>query len=161
MPKSVTQLDGEVWKVILGWENYSVSNLGRVKRNAHRTWNRGSSRYRPHWKFYPEKLMNTRMARNNANYPNGRYEYVPLSGPDGNDKNAMVHQLVLEAFVGPRPAKHEARHMDCDSSNNKLSNLKWGTSAENKQDTITKYGEYKWKGKPAWMPYLRTFPMMA
>lgn len=36
-----------------------------------------------------------------------------------------VHNLVLEAFVGPRPRHHVAWHIDGDRSNNKVTNLVW------------------------------------
>ena len=48
----------------------------------------------------------------------------------------LVHVLVLEAFVGPRPAGHEGRHLDDVRSNNTLSNLAWGTQGENYQDAL-------------------------
>lgn len=47
----------------------------------------------------------------------------------------MVHTLVLEAFVGPRPRGMECRHYpDATKTNVALSNLQWGTSCENKRD---------------------------
>lgn len=45
--------------------------------------------------------------------------------------NRKVHQLVLEAFVGPRPAGMETLHSDDDVSNNRLDNLVYGTPSEN------------------------------
>jgi len=51
-----------------------------------------------------------------------------------------VHQLVLEAFVGPRPKgreRYEARHFpDRDPANNKLSNLGWSTQSVNQRDRV-------------------------
>lgn len=44
-------------------------------------------------------------------------------------------RLVLMAFVGDEPAL-VARHRDCNPENNKLSNLQWGTHAENEADKI-------------------------
>ena len=46
-----------------------------------------------------------------------------------------IHQLVLEAFVGPRPPGTEARHFpDSDRANNQLSNLSWTTPLVNQRD---------------------------
>lgn len=46
--------------------------------------------------------------------------------------NMLVHQLICEAFNGPRPfVKAVAIHIDENSLNNFASNLKWGTQKEN------------------------------
>lgn len=46
--------------------------------------------------------------------------------------NLKIHQLVCEAFHGPRPfPKAVVIHLDEDGTNNKESNLKWGTQKEN------------------------------
>lgn len=52
-------------------------------------------------------------------------------------RQAFVHQLVLEAFVGPCPAGMEACHFpDRNPSNNSLSNLRWDTHAANAGDQV-------------------------
>lgn len=63
------------------------------------------------------------------------YRVVSLQTPRGTRKHKCAHVCVLEAFVGPRPTPgHDGRHLDGDRSNNRLSNLAWGTKRENKQD---------------------------
>jgi hypothetical protein len=55
----------------------------------------------------------------------------------GVTKTRYVHQLVLLAFVGPRPKldeKGEIRHLDGDKMNNQLANLVYGTQKENMAD---------------------------
>jgi hypothetical protein len=47
-----------------------------------------------------------------------------------------VHSLVAEAFIGPRPIGLEVRHLDGDSTNNAVDNLRYGTHAENMQDRV-------------------------
>lgn len=43
-----------------------------------------------------------------------------------------VHQLVCEAFHGPKPTPaHIVLHLDEDPSNNRPENLRWGTRKEN------------------------------
>ena len=44
-----------------------------------------------------------------------------------------VHHLVCTTFHGPRPSGKEAMHKDEDKSNNRSSNLRWGTKSENIQ----------------------------
>lgn len=49
----------------------------------------------------------------------------------------FVHDLVLLAFVGPRPDGMEACHSpDHDRSNNALSNLRWDTHSANTRDSM-------------------------
>jgi hypothetical protein len=45
-----------------------------------------------------------------------------------------VHDLVLLAFVGPRPEGMVACHWDNDRSNASLANLRWATRTENELD---------------------------
>lgn len=44
---------------------------------------------------------------------------------------ALVHRLVLSAFIGPCPDFMEAAHLDGNRLNNSLENLKWVTRKEN------------------------------
>lgn len=47
-------------------------------------------------------------------------------------ESRSIHRLVLITFIGPQPSKkHEALHLDNNTSNNLLSNLRWGTHEEN------------------------------
>ncbi len=55
---------------------------------------------------------------------------------DGKFKRVYVHRLILEAFVGPCPPGQECRHLDGNPSNNRLSNLAWGTHDENRSDQV-------------------------
>lgn len=65
------------------------------------------------------------------------YRILKLIRDDGVKKRVPVHQAVLITFVGPKPSsKHETRHLDGDKSNNRLSNLCWGTSQENSDDML-------------------------
>ena len=51
-------------------------------------------------------------------------------------KAKRAHQIVLEAFIGPRPDGTEGCHNDGDPTNNALSNLRWDTSKNNHADKI-------------------------
>lgn len=56
-------------------------------------------------------------------------DYQSVGLPGGLTRK--VHHLVLDAFVGTRPAGHECGHLDGDPANNRLSNLAWITPKEN------------------------------
>jgi hypothetical protein len=50
-----------------------------------------------------------------------------------------VAHLVLEAFLCARPEGHQAMHLDDDTTNNALDNLRWGTLSENMRDMARKH----------------------
>lgn len=54
----------------------------------------------------------------------------------GKKKPTLVHRLVLEAFVGPRPEGKVCRHLNGDATDNHAENLKWGTYKENGEDMV-------------------------
>ena len=63
------------------------------------------------------------------------YQTVMLHG-EGMSRKIHIHTLVLVSFVGPRPDGHECRHLDGNKTNNHVTNLRWGTHAENRHDKI-------------------------
>jgi hypothetical protein len=67
----------------------------------------------------------------------GDYLFVGLANGNNTNDRVNVHILVLEAFIGPCPEGMEARHLDGNSYNPKLSNLKWGTPVQNARDRVT------------------------
>jgi hypothetical protein len=69
-----------------------------------------------------------------------RVNLVPPEG--GTYKTFRVHRLVLLAFVGPGGEGQECRHLDGNKTDNRLSNLAWGTAEENRDD-IRKHGGYQ------------------
>lgn len=104
----------EVWKPVVGYEGlYAVSNLGRV-RSFH-----GKGRI---LKLQPSTHRPPRMQ-------------VELYS-DNTGTWKLVHRLVLEAFEGPSPFGMEGCHKDGDPSNNKLTNLMWGTHRANIADKV-------------------------
>ncbi|SDN35029.1 NUMOD4 motif-containing protein [Geodermatophilus siccatus] len=104
----------EQWKPVRGVPAYNVSNLGRVR-------SRRRSRE-------PVVLAGW------ISDTNG-YRHVWLC-TDAGKTCRTVHTLVCEAFHGPRPRGHEARHLDGDSQNNRADNLRWGTPSQNRLDSV-------------------------
>lgn len=51
-------------------------------------------------------------------------------------RTTNVHVVMLESFVGSCPEGMESRHLDDDPSNNRLSNLCWGTRGQNMRDRV-------------------------
>lgn len=63
----------------------------------------------------------------------GGYNKVTL-WKDGSATQVLIHKAVLEAFVGKRPNGMQAAHANGDKQDNRLSNLRWATPAENQAD---------------------------
>lgn len=95
--------DNEVWKDILNYENYQVSNLGNVCNK------------------------NTGRILKQAN--KGGYYSVGLSCIK--TKSYAVHQLVAQAFIENPEKKPQVNHIDKNGLNNNLKNLEWATNKEN------------------------------
>jgi hypothetical protein len=106
----------ERWRDIPGYEGYyQVSDCGRVRRLSGRIKNR-------HW--------TGRIIRPGYAGRERCYAFVRLS-QDGTARNWYVHDLVLLAFVGSKPAGLEVCHGAEGKSNNHLTNLSYGTPAKN------------------------------
>lgn len=108
---------GEIWKPIIGFPNYAVSNHGRV------------------YSFTREEICNgvIRMRHGRILIPrlgNQGYYYVGLCR---NNKviTKKVHRLVAENFL-PNPSNLECvNHKDECRTNNTVENLEWCTTAYN------------------------------
>lgn len=125
----------ERWLPVLGFEGlYEVSDLGRV-RAVERTlcYERicPSGRVVQVRRHYPAVLLKPGTVKSG-------HKLVVL----GRGNPRLVHRLVLDAFVGPRPPGKEALHGDGDPANNRLTNLRWGTRSENMRDAI-RHGTYR------------------
>jgi hypothetical protein len=101
----------EVWKLVPEYDGkYEISDQGRVR----------SFQRDPQGRI----LRPSRM-------PGGH-----LSVALGRGNSQCVHKLVLLAFVGVAPDKHECRHLNGDPADNRLENLCWGTRSENIKDAV-------------------------
>lgn len=98
----------ETWKQIKDYENYEVSNLGRLRRN------KGDGDY-----FY-----------HSLKSPKGIYISVCLSGFYGR-RRTRIHRLVAEYFIPNPNNKPQVNHINFDKTDNRVENLEWCTNKEN------------------------------
>lgn len=124
---SLEDFEGEVWKEIDGQNGcYSVSNLGRIRRNQFvKNWDiQRKIRYTHYHKYKPiiKKVRD-----------NGRgYLAVTLL-----DKRYYVHRLVGTAFIPNPQSKPEIDHINTIKYDNRALNLRWVTKSENMRNELT------------------------
>lgn len=112
----------EAWRPVVGWDAYEISDQGRVRSVDREVWDcRGRLR----------RLKGKLLA---PTFSQG-YFRVSLS-LDNHAFKVKVCSLVLEAFVGPHPEGMECCHGPGGSADDRLENLRWGTSSENKFDIV-------------------------
>jgi len=102
----------EIWRDIPGYEGfYSISNLGRVRRDKA---GRGAT---------PGRILKPVMRRD-------RYRMIILSKSDQNS-TFYLHDIVTMAFLGARIEGMQVNHKDGDKGNNSAANLEYCTLQEN------------------------------
>lgn len=103
----------EEWKTIKVFDDYEISNFGRVK--SFKRYKNG-------------KILNY--------YDDSHgYLFVKLY-INGKSDNKRIHRLVLETFVGINPDKPFCNHIDGNKENNYIENLEWCTHSENMKHAI-------------------------
>lgn len=124
----------EIWKTVITpygiYENYQVSNLGRVKSLKRKVWN-GKA-----WYIKEEKLLS-------LGTDGKKYLQVKLT-KNGKAKMYKIHKLVAYAFIPNVMNYKEIDHKDTNSQNNSISNLIYVTHKQNMNNELTKA---KMKGK--------------
>lgn len=100
----------EIWKPVIGWEDYEVSNFGNVRSN---NFNSNHKQTKLLKKILNNGYMSIRLCCN------------------GKEKTAKIHRLVAQAFI-PNPHNLlEVNHKDENKLNNHVDNLEWCTREYN------------------------------
>ncbi len=116
----------EIWKPVVGFEGlYEVSSYGRVRTVPHYTM-RGKSEHAE----VKERVLKFFLSKKG-------YYCIKLR-KDGIAIHKRVHRLVAEAFIPNPENKPQIDHIDTDKLNNVVSNLRWATPSENKNNDLTR-----------------------
>lgn len=117
------------YRIVPGYRNYRVGNDGSFWSNLipRRPGRYGTA-------SGPYKVREWRKLKPSPD-PRG-YLIVSLSNGIDRPRTFNLHTLILLTFVGPRPSGHQCRHLNGIGTDNRLSNLRWGTAAENAADRI-------------------------
>jgi hypothetical protein len=105
----------EVWKSINGFEDYQISNYGRVKSLKKNT----------------EKILKS--------HPNEKGYYKVDLYLNNKRKTIRIHKLVSQYFlnhIGDGTMKLVIDHIDNDKSNNRVDNLQIVTNRQNSSKTL-------------------------
>jgi len=106
---SLNDLDGEIWKEIVGYDGYYfVSNIGRVKS------------------FKKCRGTDVRILES---FDISGYFTVGLCN-HGKDKHEQIHRLMYEAFIGKIPEGYVVHHIDNNKINNNFDNFQLMTREE-------------------------------
>lgn len=112
-------MSGEIWRLVPGYEDYSISNMGSVRRIV-------PARRAPVGPLKPWKTS--------AGYP-----VVSLWRKNAKGAAKLyVHHLVARLFLPIKPTpKHEVAHNNGDAGNPAASNLRWASKSDNEMDKVS------------------------
>lgn len=118
----------ETWKDIPGYEGqYQVSDLGQVRRLP-RTVRFVSKTGTESWHKAQGKACALNVSREGYALVHFQVDRVRAS--------PTVHELVLRAFVGPRPTGLDINHINGIKTDNRLSNLEYVSRTENHKHAV-------------------------
>ena len=114
----------EIFKEILGFNDYLISNKGRVKTKSRNVRYTHSVTKEEHFRETKERFLKL--------YYNNRtgYKFVQLYS-NKKSKNLTIHRLVAIAFVSNNKKLSTVNHIDGNKHNNCEHNLEWCTNEYN------------------------------
>ena len=116
----------EIWKPIPNYEEYEVSNYGRVKRLAYNKPVCGGST-----QHCEERILKLQTRKNGYNAVNISKNYQV--------KSFLVHRLVALVFIPNPDNLPQVNHKDENTSNNFVGNLEWCDQKYNSNYGTSKY----------------------
>ena len=108
----------EMWRPVVGFDGYEVSNMGRV-----RSWRSNN----PNVLLPFPKIMRYHRTK-------GEFYLGVTLARNRKPFNRNMHVLVAEAWIGPRPDGMQVCHLNGDASDNRADNLRWDTPKANCAD---------------------------
>ncbi|MCQ9627538.1 HNH endonuclease [Cetobacterium somerae] len=117
-------MENEIWKDVVGYEGYyQVSNLGRI-RSCDREVRFGKQK-----RISKGRILSQNKAGSN-------YNHIKLSAKNV-VKRHYIHRLIASAFLEKSENTFEVDHIDGDTRNNNVENLRWCTKLENISNSNT------------------------
>lgn len=116
------KINGEIWKPIVGYEGYEVSNYGRIKHSF--------------------KIVKPTLNKMHDRYYIGLYK-------DGKRKNLILARVVAHSFCdGYSEINNTVNHKDGNTHNNSADNLEWVSQSDNNKHSYDVLKRKKVKPKP-------------
>ena len=89
----------QIWKTVAGFENYEISNLGKVRNSSKGNYLTGT--------FDKDGYLKARLTKN------------------GKSKSKYIHRLVAEAFIDNPEGLEQVDHINKIKTDNRVENLRW------------------------------------
>jgi len=116
----------EIWRTVIQYPNYEVSNLGRVRAKSY-NYQATSIKGKKFSRFRKSKILN-------GCINHWGYVCVQIRGLDR--KQVKVHRLVAITFIPNPENKRVVNHINGVKTDNCIDNLEWCTDSENQVHAV-------------------------